>query len=212
MEVVIMAKAKVKVKAKVVPETIVPETVVPETVVPEIPTPKPTLATATTADTTKPAKKPKVPVLEIIRGRMPIAMVFSIKFLETGSMSEIAAKYRTTMGKIDDIKKGANFGYVRETFKPTADMVKAIIPRCKELAAGKEILTAINGIGIATPDDEVAFAAIKDALRKKTPKVKTEAPVVETPIEMPIEMPITTVTDMDVEELTDDEDLLSLLG
>lgn len=154
-------------------KTVTPEVVTSETVTPittsEIPTltSKPTLATAVTADATKSEKKPKAPKIDIIRGRMPLVLVFSIKFLEDGTTSEIAAKYRTTVGKVDDIKKEANFGYVKETFKPTMDMIKAAVPRCKELDAGKEILKAIQDIGIATSEDTIAFDAIKAALRKK---------------------------------------------
>jgi hypothetical protein len=241
-------KAKVvKTRTPKIPEIVIPEpitaetpleTVIPETVilrVPPVVTPlKPTLATASTADLTKPAKKIKAPKIDILRGRMPLVMVFSIKFLEDGSSSEIAAKYRTTMGKVDDIKKESNFGYVKDTFKPTEEMIKAAIPRCKELPAGKEILTAISKIGIATPEDEIAFAAIKAAMRKKTPKVNTGEPASDAlsidasltntpPVEtVPTDVPLTDassadalVTDTDIQELTDDDadaDLMSLLS
>lgn len=157
--------------------------------------PKPTLATAAVTDLAKKPKAPKAPKIDIIRGRMPLVLVYSIKFLEDGTIGEIASKYRTTVGKVDDIKKEANFGYIKETFKPTTDMVNIATLRCKELSVGEEILAAIHAVGIATPEDEIAFDAIKSALRKKT--VKTEKEDVETPVSTdPVDPEVNELKDM----------------
>ena len=60
----------------------------------------------------------------IARGRMAAALVYVIKFNEEGSDSEIAAKYCTTPGKINDIRKDRNFKYVTKEMRFTADEVK----------------------------------------------------------------------------------------
>lgn len=227
-----MAKKKTTKKVDPVVEAPIdlPVTEVPKApiTVPNGEVPRTTLANASTVDLTKKDKKPKTPKVDILRGRMPLVLVYGIKFLETGSTSELAAKYRTTAGKIDDIKKGANFGYITDKFIPTMDMVKAALPRCKELEAGKEIVLMIKEIGIATPDDEVAFAAIKVAMRKKSIPVKTDPKEPEVTTEQAHLAELQEETDETiaklgknkeqidpnelVEELTeDDEDLTSLL-
>ena len=61
------------------------------------------------------APKEKV-LLDIINGRMPLALVYAIRF-EEGSESkdsELATKYKTSVGKISDIRKSRNFGYITE--------------------------------------------------------------------------------------------------
>lgn len=57
----------------------------------------------------------------IIRGRMPVAVVHQIRFGndKNDASKVLAAKYGTTVGKIDDIKKGRNFSYITQEFKPT---------------------------------------------------------------------------------------------
>jgi hypothetical protein len=60
----------------------------------------------------------------IARGRMAAALVYVIKFQEEGSDSEIAAKYCTTPGKVNDIRKDRNFKYITKEMRFTADEVK----------------------------------------------------------------------------------------
>ncbi len=171
----------------------------PEVQTPEVQAPKkPTLATAVTTDATKPAKK-KVVKIDIIRGRMPLALVYSIKFLETGTILESAVKYRTTVGKVDDILKEANFGYIQQTFKPTMDMITAAAGRCKDLKDGKDILESLKAVGIANAEDLIKFDAIKAALRKKTVKKTTDEPTGE-----PVTNPVNELTDEPVNNSTDE--------
>src|SRR5690606_19265947 len=67
-------------------------------------------------------QKEAAPVREIIRGRMPVAVVALARF---GKTKDLAVKaqaeaFGTTVGKIDDIRKNRNFAYVTADFKPTA--------------------------------------------------------------------------------------------
>ena len=70
---------------------------------------------------TEQATETKAAPREIIRGRMPVAIVALVRF---GSMKGDAVKakaeaFGTTIGKIDDIVKNRNFAYVTEDFRPT---------------------------------------------------------------------------------------------
>lgn len=65
---------------------------------------------------------------QIIRGRMPVALVFVIRFADHGEDvkdAALAKMYGTTPGKISDIKKCQNFKYVDEAWKPSADDIEA---------------------------------------------------------------------------------------
>ncbi len=60
----------------------------------------------------KESKKPTVTQGPICRGRMPLPLVKYIRYNEEGSDTDIARKYFTTAGKVSDIRKGRNFGYI----------------------------------------------------------------------------------------------------
>ena len=55
----------------------------------------------------------------IARGRMAAALVYVVKFNAEGNDSELANKFATTPGKINDIKKDRNFKYVTKDMKFT---------------------------------------------------------------------------------------------
>lgn len=78
-----------------------------------------TAGEAATAEA-KPAKAPAAP-LEIIRGRMPVAVVAMVRFgnLKGETVAVKAKRFGTTVGKVDDIVKNRNFSYVKEDFAPT---------------------------------------------------------------------------------------------
>jgi hypothetical protein len=115
--------------------------------------------------------KEKAPTIEIIRGRMALPLVYMIRFQEEGSDSEIARKYRTTVGKVSDVKKVRNFAYIVEGFVPTQEMVDACQVRCNDLDEGESIMEAVNALGIAGEDDLKAFEESKAANRKvRAPK------------------------------------------
>lgn len=64
--------------------------------------------------------------LPIVRGRLPLIFVHAIRFdkvLNAMSNKDLAVKFATSVGKVFDIKKGRNFGYVTEGFKPTTEDV-----------------------------------------------------------------------------------------
>ncbi len=75
----------------------------------------------------KATRAPKNPdnILDIVNGRLPLPLVFQIRFKETGTVADTAKKYGTSVGKVFDIKKGRNFGYITEAYKPSADEIKA---------------------------------------------------------------------------------------
>lgn len=90
----------------------------------------------------------------IARGRMAAALVYLIKFQEEGSDSEIAAKYCTTPGKVNDIRKNRNFKYITKDLRFTEAEVQEARDRFKASVYGEnstvpenkreEVVLAIN--------------------------------------------------------------------
>ena len=116
----------------------------------------------------------KVEAVEIVRGRMPVAMVYAIRFKEEGSDGELARKYRTTPGKINDIKKNRNFGYVTEKARFTREQLDAALERAGKLGEDdvESVNAVINGMSEATEDDVTALEAARASTRK--PRGKSE--------------------------------------
>ncbi len=81
-------------------------------------------AVATPTETVK-QRAPAANFLPIVSGKLPQLFVHAIRFRETGSNSEIAKRYATSVGKVFDIKKGRNFSYITEDWKPTQADVDA---------------------------------------------------------------------------------------
>lgn len=124
-------------------------------------------------------KEAKAPV-EIIRGRMPVAIVYLARFGNCKDLATKAAadKFGTTVGKIDDIKKNRNFAYVTETFRPTVEQ-KAVgmewLKRHPHYDA-QEVDTLVNeleAIPVANTEEAAAFEAARVAARGQNPKTKT---------------------------------------
>ena len=112
-------------------------------------------------------KAAKAPAAEIIRGRMPLAMVFAIRFLEEGNDSEIANKYRTTPGKVNDIKKSRNFAYVTEGTRFTQEQLDQAQERAALLEDdADEVSTTLNGMTVATEAETAEFEASRKVDRK----------------------------------------------
>ena len=134
-------------------------------------------------DTTKDAKvvevktgkekkeaKEKAPVIEIIRGRMPLPIVHMIKFgTEEQTVAALSAKYRTTGGKVNDIRTDANFGYITEDYVPSADMIEKAKAYAEQLD-DKEVLKALGDMKPATDEQNEAFAEARKGARKTKPK------------------------------------------
>jgi len=130
-------------------------------------------------ETAKTEEKVEKVVVEIIRGRMPLAVVATIKHeMRTNpdmKDAELAAKYRTTNGKVSDLRKGSNFAYVTEDFKPTQDMVDAAKVYTDQLEDSKGVTKIMSDLGIATEDEAKAFAESRKGSRKPRGKAKADA-------------------------------------
>lgn len=80
----------------------------------------PALAAAT--ETRKRAPKDPANTLNIINGRLPLPLVFLIRTKEQGKPTgDVAKRYGTSVGKVFDINKGRNFGYIDANYKPSAE-------------------------------------------------------------------------------------------
>ncbi len=124
-------------------------------------------------------EKVEVPKVEIIRGRMPLAIVAMIKFSEPDlSDGACAAKYRTTNGKVSDIRKDRNFGYITDKFVPSADDIAKAVEYAGNLE-DKTVGVALGAMKPATEEQAAEFAASRKATRKTTKKATPAAEVTE---------------------------------
>ena len=131
--------------------------------------------------------------LPIVRGRLPLLFVHAIRFdtvLNAMSNKDLATKFATSVGKVFDIKKGRNFGYVTADFKPSAEDVAAAEAwiaqvggtNAKGLATvgDKNVmqttLDAYKAKGLATAEEVAAFSATRTATRKPAEKKEGAAP------------------------------------
>lgn len=121
----------------------------------------------------------KAAPVEIIRGRMPVAIVYMARFGNSKDLATKAAadKFGTTVGKIDDIKKNRNFAYVTEAFRPTAEQKAQGLEWLKRHPAydAQEVDTLVNeleAIPEATADEAAAFEAARVAARGQNAKTK----------------------------------------
>ena len=80
-------------------------------------------STEPTVETKARAPKDPAKALDILNGRMPLPIVYAIRFQEEAGAknSELAKKYGTSVGKVFDIRKGSNFGYITKDYLPSAD-------------------------------------------------------------------------------------------
>lgn len=123
------------------------------------------------------------PKKAIINGRMPVAIVFQVRFGndKAESTKVLADKYGTTVGKIDDIKKGRNFAYVTESFRPTADMKAAGVAWLKthpyyDAANVDKLIIELEATPEATAEEAAAFEGVRVAARGQTPTTKDGEP------------------------------------
>lgn len=117
---------------------------------------------------------------EIIRGRMPVAVVYLARYgnLKGEATKMLADKFGTTVGKVDDIKKGRNFAYVTEAFRPTAEQKTQALEWLKRHPAydaqGVDALVnELEAIPEATAEEAAAFEAARAGARGQSPKTKT---------------------------------------
>ena len=80
-----------------------------------------------TAETKVRAPKDPAKALDILNGRMPLPIVYAIRFQEDAGAknSELAKKYGTSVGKVFDIRKGSNFSYITKDYRPSAEELAA---------------------------------------------------------------------------------------
>lgn len=117
----------------------------------------------------------KAPPREIIRGRMPVAVVALVRF---GSMKDQPTKataeaFGTTVGKIDDIRKNRNFAYVTEEFVPTEQQKADGVAWLERHPTGAQaLIDELNGLPNATEEQAAAFEATRAANRGQSNKTK----------------------------------------
>lgn len=123
-------------------------------------------------ETPKEAAPPK----EIVRGRMPVAVVALARFnalVTVLSTKQAADLLGTTVGKVDDIRKNRNFAYVTDTFRPTAQQKadgKAWLER--HPTGAKDLIAALEAIEEATAEQAAAFEQTRSANRGQTTTTK----------------------------------------
>ena len=132
-------------------------------------------------------RAPAANFLPIVRGRLPLLFVHAIRFdkvLNAMGNKDLASKFATSVGKVFDIKKGRNFAYVTEDFKPSAEDVSAaeawIAQVGAENAKGlatvgdktlmQSTLDQYKANGLATAEEVAKFSAARTATRVATPK------------------------------------------
>lgn len=141
-----------------------------------------TQSAAPAAPATPAAEAPKEKKLaNIVRGVMPVALVAAIKFDEKGieKDADVAKIYGTTSGKVSDIRKGRNFGYLTDGFKPTAEQRDAAV-KWMEQVPGKgeaqdKVIARLKNAKLATAEEAQAFLNTRASSRARTPKAATPA-------------------------------------
>jgi len=130
-------------------------------------------------------KKVKVEKPDIIRGRMPLPLVYVIRFLD-GKDSEgvVADRYRTTPGKVSDIRKNANFKYITLETKFSKEDIDKAVERTALLGDQESYVNDLLGqLEPATQAELDAANAERKAARKpkgkKGDKPKDPEPVAE---------------------------------
>lgn len=127
--------------------------------------------------------------LPIVRGRLPLVFVHAIRFdsvLNAMGNKDLATKFATSVGKVFDIKKGRNFGYVDAKFKPSAEDIAAAEAWIAQVGATnakgvgatgdktvmQQVLDQYKAAGLATAEEVAAFSAARSSTRAK-PAAKT---------------------------------------
>lgn len=117
--------------------------------------------------------------LEIIKGRMPVAVVHLARFGNdhNESTKDLARKFATTVGKIDDVKKSRNFAYVVESTRFTDEQIQEGIDWLKRHPRYDEdgvdgLVTELDAYERATEDEAAAFTAARVAARGQPTRTK----------------------------------------
>ena len=137
----------------------------------------------TGVDTKAPEKKEKNLIPNIIRGRMPIAVVHMVRYgdQKNGETKALADLFGTTVGKITDIKKKSTFAYLPENFRPTQaqkDEGIAWLQKHVGYSEGKVdvLITELENTKVATAEEAAAFESVRVQNRGQLATTKTGAP------------------------------------
>lgn len=117
----------------------------------------------------------KAPPKEIIRGRMPVAVVALARFglMKDSATKAVADAFGTTVGKVDDIKKNRNFAYVTAEFKPTAGQkADGIAWLGRHPTGAQALIDELKAMPEATAEEAAAFEAVRSASRGQSEKTK----------------------------------------
>ncbi len=116
----------------------------------------------------KPA--PKNPQLNIVRGRMPLAVVAMARFGDTAkkAAADSAKEMGTTIGKIDDIRKNRNFSYITKDFIPTQAQIDegiAYFQKHPDYSSGAcdPMINELEKMTPATAEQAAAFETLRKA-------------------------------------------------
>lgn len=108
----------------------------------------------------------------IIQGRMPVAVVHLARFGSNkgGATKDLAVKFGTTVGKIDDVKKNRNFAYVVEDTKFTQAQIDEGVEWLKrhpkyDEAGVDALVVELEGYTLASDEEAKAFDAARTAAR-----------------------------------------------
>lgn len=129
------------------------------------------------ADKKETSKKDEKPEVDIIRGRMPVAIAAVIKHSVDSEMkdAEVAAMFRTTNGKIADLRADRNFAYVDDSFKPTKEQKQQALDYAAQCDDEAKIVKMIKALGVATAEEAEAAEEARKAARKSPGKPKPES-------------------------------------
>ena len=124
-------------------------------------------------------KKAKVLIPDIIRGRMPIAVVAMVRFGDQkgGETKDLATMFGTTVGKITDIKKNSTFAYLPPTFKPTAQQKADGIAWLQRHVGYKDgavdkLINELEKTKEATAAEAAEIEAVRAKAKGQVPKTK----------------------------------------
>lgn len=118
----------------------------------------------------------------IVRGTLPHPLVYLIRFDEKDAKdADVAKKYGTTTGKVADIKKNRNFGYIDESYVPTKEAKEAAISWLKKVPGYDEVgtdsaVTAVERMNTASDADVEALKAKRAEVRAKNEASGGEKP------------------------------------
>ena len=115
----------------------------------------------------------------IIQGRMPVAVVHLLRFGNSkgGATKELAVKFGTTVGKVDDVKKNRNFAYVVEDTRFTQAQIDEGLEWLKRHPKYDEsdvdtLVVELESYTVATDEEAKAFEAARTAARGQPTKTK----------------------------------------